>query len=168
MMSWGRIQQQWTSYFQFLEDNMNSKVYKSYLVFQQLSTETPRAFFSGTRVRGATLLQWKKAWFFTGDYAMMTGNTLEERYVLIPIKNRITSLVLNNRPSTIGGLSVEFTLDEGSSHVLEAWGSYCEVLKDIIINYLKPNLKMNAPSPELAQTAISLERGYAPHPMLRR
>jgi len=168
MMSWGRLQQQWTRYFHFLEDTMGSKVYKGYLVYQQLSNETPRTFFSGTQTQGTTLLQWKKVWFFTRDYALMTGNSLDERYVLIPIRNRITSLALNNRPSTLGGLAIEFTLDDGSSHTLEAWGNYCEVLKDIIINYLKPNMKTNGAAQELTRTAISMERGRATHPMLRQ
>jgi len=99
---------------------------------------------------------------------MVTQNTLEERYLMIPIRDRVVSLALNNRPSTLGGLSVEFTLDDGSRHAFEAWDNYCEVLKDIIVNYLQPNLRMSGPSQGITPTAINLKHGHAPHPMLHQ
>ena len=141
---WQALQKQWNVYFWFNECKMNSWVYKAHLVFHQMFNETPRIFFSGTNTRGQALLEWKTAWFFTEDTIMkvdyQNGN---ENYEFIPIKNRITRITLNNRPNTVGALAIQFTLDDGEQHTLEAWGNYCEVLKDVVLNYLRPN--MNVP-----------------------
>ena len=169
MMNWERFQRQWTRYFWFNEETMKKTMYKAYLVYQQVMDETPRTFFSGTTVHGTTLLNWECAWFFSRDCAMLTGNHRdEEQFLFFPIRNRVTSLSLNNRPTTIGQLSVTFTLDDGTAHTLEAWGNYCEVLKDIIVNYLKPNLKLNSgPHQERETTALHLRHARSKHPLLR-
>jgi len=146
MKRWEDTQKQWNDYFWFNEENMRARIYKAYLVFRQLVDERPKIFFSGTRTRGTALLHWKIVWFFTHDYAMKMENVSgEDKYTLIPLRNNVTTLTLDNRPCTAGMLSVEITLDDGSRHTLEAWDRYTEVLRDVILDYLKPNMKMARP-----------------------
>ncbi len=170
-MTWQSFKDQWTDFFWIFDENMRGKVYKAHLVFKELFPgETPLVFFNGAKAQGQALLRWKETWFFTRDHILIMDHSgEEEEYEILPLKNGVLRIKLNNRPSTAGGLSLGFSLVDRGDYQLDAWWHYCEVLREVLMNYLKPNLMVRTGpvrEPVTTRKTLGVRPVVRRHPLL--
>lgn len=116
--------------------------------YKEISTEEITDIFITDYINEDGSREYENLWLFSDDCCMEANNFItEDSFDCSVLKNRITRWEVNKQnydfrdTSEKSRLNINFNMENDISGTLKASRENCNVLKDIFLTYIKPNLK---------------------------